>query len=131
MKIEQSALEKETDSASKDRLAKLQEELSDLEKKYADMTSVWQAEKDTLTSANKLKEQLDQARQELEMAQRQGNFAKAGEIQYGVIPGLEKQLSEADALAENRMVEEAVTDSHIAQIVARWTGVPVDKLLEG
>ncbi len=131
LKIEQSALEKETDSASKDRLAKLEDELSDLEKKSADLTSVWQAEKDTLTSANKVKEQLDHARQELEAAQRQGNFAKAGEIQYGMIPGLEKQLAEADALADNRMVEEAVTDSHVAQVVARWTGVPVDKLLEG
>ncbi len=131
LKIEQSALEKETDSASKDRLAKLEEELSDLERKSADLTSVWQAEKDTLTSANKVKEQLDHARQELETAQRRGDFAKAGEIQYGVIPGLEKQLEEADELAENRMVEEAVTESHVAQVVARWTGVPVDKLLEG
>ncbi len=131
LKIEQSALEKETDSASKDRLAKLEDELSDLEKKSADLTAVWQAEKETLTSANKVKEQLDQARQELEAAQRQGNYAKAGEIQYGVIPQLEQQLAKADEVAGNRMVEEAVTDEHIAQVVARWTGVPVDKLMEG
>ncbi len=131
LKIEQSALEKETDSASKDRLAKLEDELSDLEKKSADLTAVWQAEKETLTSANKLKEQLDQARQELEAAQRQGNYAKAGEIQYGVIPQLEQQLAKAGEVAGNRMVEEAVTDEHIAQVVARWTGVPVDKLMEG
>ena len=131
LKIEQSALAKETDSASQDRLGKLEDELSDLEKKSADLTSVWQAEKETLTSANKVKEQLDQARQELEAAQRQGNYAKAGEIQYGVIPQLEQQLSKADEVAGNRMVEEAVTDEHIAQIVARWTGVPVDKLIEG
>ncbi len=131
LKIEQSALEKETDSASKDRLAKLEDELSDLEKKSADLTAVWQAEKETLTSVNKVKEQLDQARQELEAAQRQGNYAKAGEIQYGVIPQLEQQLAKADEVAGNRMVEEAVTDEHIAQVVARWTGVPVDKLMEG
>ena len=131
LKIEQSALEKETDSASKERLSKLAEELSNLEKKSADLTSVWQAEKDTLTSANKMKEQLDHARQELESALRQGDLAAAGQIQYGTIPQLEQQLAQADELADNRMVEEAVTDSHIAQVVARWTGVPVDKLMEG
>jgi ATP-dependent Clp protease ATP-binding subunit ClpB len=131
LKIEREALAKESDSASRDRLAKLEEELGDLEKRSADMTAVWQAEKDTLAGANKLKEQLDQARQELDQALRRGDLGKAGEIQYGRIPQLEKQLSDAEALAENRMVEEAVTDAHIAQVVARWTGVPVDKLLEG
>jgi ATP-dependent Clp protease ATP-binding subunit ClpB len=131
LKIEQSALEKETDQAAKDRLVKLQDELTCLEKKSADLTGVWQAEKETLAGANRLKEQLDHARQELEIALRKGDLGGAGQIQYGRIPELERQLGEAEALAENRMVEEAVTDSHIAQIVAKWTGVPVDKLLEG
>jgi len=131
LKIEREALAKETDTASKERLEKLEEELSCLEKKSADLTAVWQAEKETLTSANKVKEELETARQELESAQRQGNYARAGEIQYGVIPQLEQQLAKADEVAGTRMLEEAVSDEHIAQVVARWTGVPVDKLMEG
>src|SRR6056297_3342252 len=131
LKIEREALAKEDDPASQERLEKLEEELGELERKSADLTSVWQAEKDSLASANRLKEQLDQARQELDIALRQGDLGKAGEIQYGRIPQLEQQLREAEALAENRMVEEAVSDAHVAQVVARWTGVPVDRLLEG
>ena len=131
LKIEREALSKETDSASKDRLGKLEDELASLEKTSADLTSVWQAEKETLAGANKIKEELDHARQALEQALRQGDLGKAGELQYGRIPQLEQQLANADDVASNRMVEEAVTDEHVAQVVARWTGVPVDKLLEG
>ena len=131
LKIEREALAKETDSASKERLEKLEEELSDLEKKSADLTAIWQAEKETLAGANRLKEELDQARQALDQALRQGDLGKAGELQYGRIPQLEQQLAKADEVAGNRMLEEAVSDEHVAQVVARWTGVPVDKLLEG
>jgi len=131
LKIEREALAKETDSASQDRLAKLEDELDCLEKKSADLTAVWQAEKETLAGANKVKEELDHARLELEQALRQGDLARAGEIQYGRIPQLEAQLAKTDKVAGNRMLQEAVTDEHIAQVVARWTGVPVDKLMEG
>ena len=132
LKIEREALRKETDSASKDRLEKLETELSDLEQKSAEMTSRWQAEKDKLADANTLKEQLDEARTQLEQAQRQGDLAKAGELAYGRIPDLEKKLADAEAVgARDDMVEEAVSPDMIAHVVSRWTGVPVDKMLEG
>jgi ATP-dependent Clp protease ATP-binding subunit ClpB len=131
LKIEREALTKESDAASKDRLAKLNTELADLESRSAAMTASWQGEKDKLGRVQKLKEELDQARAELERAQRNGNLGRAGEITYGLIPKLEKQLSEIEVGDEGAVVQETVTPEHIAQIVARWTGVPVDRMLEG
>ncbi len=133
LKIEREALKKETDDASKDRLERLEEELANLEEQSAALTQRWQSEKEKLGAASKLKESLDQARFDLETAQRQGDLAKAGELAYGVIPGLEKQLAEAEAQERSGgdLVEEAVTPDHIAHVVSRWTGVPVDKMLEG
>ncbi|GJM03045.1 MAG: chaperone protein ClpB [Rhodomicrobium sp.] len=134
LKIEREALKKETDDASKDRLDKLSEELANLEEQSQILSDRWAREKSKLSDANKVKEQLDQARIELEQAQRAGDLAKAGELSYGVIPELEKQLSEAaDGAGDGAdlMVEEVVTESHIAGVVSRWTGVPVDKMLEG
>jgi ATP-dependent Clp protease ATP-binding subunit ClpB len=131
LQIEREALKKETDTASKDRLDKLEKELAESEEKSATMTRNWQAEKEKLASASKLKEELENARRDLEIAQRKGDFAKAGELAYAKIPGLEKQLKEAEAVGDSKMVEEAVTENHVAQVVSRWTGVPVDKMLEG
>ena len=131
LKIEREALKKETDQASKDRLERLERELTDLEEESAAFTQRWQTEKDKLNSAQKLKEQLDQARSDLEKAQRTGDLAKAGELAYGTIPALERQLATAEGAQTGAMMEEAVTPEHVAQIVARWTGVPVDKMLEG
>lgn len=131
LKIEREALKKETDQASKDRLERLEKELTDLEEESSAFTQRWQVEKEKLSSAQKLKEQLDQARSDLERAQRTGDLAKAGELAYGTIPALERQLVEAEKAQTSTMMEEAVTPEHIAQIVARWTGVPVDKMLEG
>jgi ATP-dependent Clp protease ATP-binding subunit ClpB len=130
LKIEREALKKENDPASKDRLTKLVKELEELEQRSAELTAQWEAEKGKLASAQKLKEQLDQNRAELEQAQRRGDWARAGELTYGVIPELERKLKEAEG-AEGRMLEEAVTPEHIAQIVSRWTGIPVDKMLSG
>ena len=130
LKIEQEALKKETDAASKDRLAKLEGELADLEEKSAALTARWHAEKDKLGSAQKLKEQLEAARNELAQAQRRGEYQRAGELTYGVIPDLEKKLAETES-ASDTLVDEAVTANDIAQVVSRWTGVPVDKMLEG
>ncbi|MDX5362021.1 MAG: ATP-dependent chaperone ClpB [Alphaproteobacteria bacterium] len=135
MKIEREALKKEKDTASQDRLAKLEKELAELEQKSADMTARWQAEKDKLGAGQKLKEELERARNELEQAQRRGDLARAGELAYGTIPGLEKQLKEVEAEAGNgqatAMVRETVTEDEIAAVVSRWTGIPVDKMLEG
>ena len=133
LKIEREALKKETDQASKDRLGRLEKELADLEEQSSALTQRWIAEKDKLASANKVKEQLDQARIDLDRAQRSGDLAKAGELAYGRIPELEKQLKAAEEQerAAGGMVEEAVTPDHIAQVVSRWTGIPVDKMLEG
>ncbi|MBB4305217.1 ATP-dependent Clp protease ATP-binding subunit ClpB [Rhodobium orientis] len=136
LKIEREALKKETDQASKDRLERLDRELADLEEKSAGLTARWRAEKDKLSSAQQIKAALDEARGDLERAQREGDLAKAGEIAYGRIPELEKRLAETEAaegsVAEpGAMVEEAVTPDHVAQIVSRWTGIPVDKMLEG
>ncbi len=130
--IEAEALKKEDDAASKDRLVKLEKELSELQERSSEMTAQWQSERDKLASARDLKEQLDRARAELEIAKREGNLAKAGEMSYGVIPGLEKQLTEAEQAEENgMMVEEAVRPEQIAQVVERWTGIPTAKMLEG
>ncbi len=131
LKIEREALKKENDAASKDRLERLVKELEELEQESAELTAQWQAEKNKLAGAQKLKEQLDQARAELDIAQRKGDWSRAGELTYGVIPGLENQLKEAEGAENARMLEEAVTPEHIAGIVSRWTGIPVDKMLSG
>ncbi len=131
LKIEREALKKEHDPASQDRLQKLVKELEDLEQESAGLTAQWEAEKGKLASAQKLKEQLDQARAELDQAQRRGDWARAGELTYGVVPELERQLKEAEGAEQGRMLEEAVTPEHIAGIVSRWTGIPVDKMLSG
>jgi ATP-dependent Clp protease ATP-binding subunit ClpB len=132
MKIEREALRKETDAASKDRLMRLDKSIAELEEKSRALTQRWQGEKKKLGEAQKVKEELDQRRTELERAQRRGDLTRAGELAYGVIPGLEKKLKamEADD-GKGAMVEEAVTPDHIAQIVSRWTGIPVDRMLEG
>ena len=129
--IEAEALKKEDDAASKDRLEKLEKELGDLQQRSAEMTAKWQAERDKLESARGLKEQLDRARNELDHAKREGNLARAGELSYGVIPGLEKKLAEAEAKDDALMVEEAVRPEQIAEVVERWTGIPTSKMLEG
>jgi len=131
LKIEREALKKEKDAASKDRLKKLAAELSGLEKKSAELTAQWRAEKDKLAGAQKLKDQLDKARAELDRVQRAGDWTRAGELTYAVIPELERKLKAAEAAESHRMIEEAVTDAHIAGVVSRWTGVPVEKMLEG
>ena len=135
LKIEREALKKETDKASEDRLEKLEIDLSELEEKAQALSARWLAEKDRLSGTRELKEQLDQARSELEIARRDGDLAKAGELSYGVIPDLIKRIEDAEGAeggeAESAMVEEAVTPAHIAHVVSRWTGIPVDKMLEG
>ena len=131
LKIEREALGKESDAASKDRLVNLEGELANLEQQSLELTQRWQAEKDKISAEAKIKEQLDTARIELEQAQRSGDLAKAGELQYGTIPGLEKQLEVAEAAAGNAMLREEVTAQDIASVVSRWTGIPVDKMLEG
>src|ERR1700675_534645 len=132
LKIEQEALKKESDAGSKSRLLTLEKELAELEKKSADLTSRWSAEKNKLSNAQKLKSQLDALRIELANAQRRGEYQRAGELAYGRIPELEKKLAEIEAKEKaGEMMEEAVTANHIAQVVSRWTGVPVDKMLEG
>ncbi|MVZ98745.1 ATP-dependent chaperone ClpB [Sphingorhabdus sp. IMCC26285] len=131
LQIEREALKKESDDASKDRLATLENELANLEQQSAGLTQRWQAEKEKISAEAKIKELLDAARIELEQAQRGGDLAKAGELQYGTIPGLEKQLEEAEAAAGNAMLREEVTAQDIAGVVSRWTGIPVDKMLEG
>jgi ATP-dependent Clp protease ATP-binding subunit ClpB len=132
LKIEQEALKKEHDAGSKSRLQTLEKELADLEKSSADLTSRWSAEKNKLSNAQKLKSELDGLRVELANAQRRGEYQRAGELAYGRIPELEKKLADIEAKENNgEMMEEAVTANHIAQVVSRWTGVPVDKMLEG
>uniref|UniRef100_UPI00286AA3B8 AAA family ATPase n=1 Tax=Sphingomonas sp. TaxID=28214 RepID=UPI00286AA3B8 len=131
LKIEREALKKESDKPSQERLAKLEAELANLEQQSAEITQRWQAEKDKIGAAAKLKEQLDQARLELEQAQRGGDLARAGELQYGRIPELEKQLAEAEAATHGAMLREEVTDQDIAAVVSRWTGIPVERMMEG
>ena len=129
--IEAEALKKEDDAASKDRLASLERELSELQERSSEMTAKWQAERDRLNSARELKERLDRARIELDHAKREGNLARAGELSYGVIPQLERQLAEAEARDDALMVEEAVRPEQVAEVVERWTGIPTSKMLEG
>ncbi len=131
LKIEEMALAKETDQASKDRLAALREELANLEQQSAEVTTRWQNERDKIAAEGKIKESLDAARIELEQAQRNGDLAKAGELSYGTIPALEKQLAEAQGQAENALLREEVTAEDIAAVVSKWTGVPVDRMMEG
>ena len=131
LKIEEMALAKETDQASKDRLAALREELANLEQQSAELTTRWQNERDKIAAEGKIKEQLDAARIELEQAQRSGDLAKAGELSYGTIPALEKQLADAQGASENALLREEVTAEDIAAVVSRWTGVPVDRMMEG
>jgi ATP-dependent Clp protease ATP-binding subunit ClpB len=130
--IEAEALKKETDDASRQRLERLTQELQALQAESAALTARWQAERDKLGAARSFKERLDQARVDLENAKRQGDLAKAGELAYGVIPQLERDLAAAEgAEASDVLVEEAVTPQHVAGVVSRWTGIPVDKMLEG
>ncbi len=131
LKIEREALKKEADKASKDRLERLEVELVELEEKSTALTARWNEEKKSLHESQKLKEEIDRARQELDIAQRRGNLARAGELAYGIIPGLEGKLHAAEEKGSERLVNEAVTEEHIAAVVSRWTGIPVDKMLEG
>ena len=131
LKIEESALAKESDEASKDRLATLRKELAELEQKSSELTTRWQNERDKIQAEAKIKEQLDLARLELEQAQRAGDLQKAGELSYGTIPSLEKQLEEARGANKTALLREEVTEEDIASVVSRWTGVPVDKMMEG
>lgn len=130
--IEAEALRLEDDAASIDRLATLEKDLADLQDRSATMTAQWQAERDKLASARDLKEQLDRARADLEIAKREGNLARAGELSYGIIPQLEKQLSDAENREDEGMVvAETVRPEQIASVVERWTGIPMSKMLEG
>jgi ATP-dependent Clp protease ATP-binding subunit ClpB len=132
LRIEQEALKKETDRASRDRLDKLEGELADLEERSREFTAQWKAEKEKLGAAQKLKEDIEKTRNDLAIAQRKGDYAEAGRIAYGVLPALEKQLAEAESKdSDSGLVDEVVSADHVAQVVSRWTGVPVDKMLEG
>ena len=131
LKIEQAALKQETDDAARDRLQKLSNELNLLEREAASLMERWQAEKHQLSNAQKLKEQIEQSRLELEQAQRAGNFTRAGELTYSVIPDLDRRLKLAEQQGDNAMLNEVVKDDDIAAIVSRWTGIPVDKMLAG
>ncbi|MFG6559475.1 ATP-dependent chaperone ClpB [Sulfitobacter sp. 1A15299] len=131
LQIEAEALKKEDDAASKDRLEALQKDLSDLQDRSAEMTAQWQAERDKLAGARDIKEKLDHARAELDIAKREGNLARAGELSYGVIPQLERDLEAAEGREDDMLVEEAVRPDQIASVVERWTGIPAGKMLEG
>ena len=131
LKIEREALKKEEDKASKDRLQRLEAELADLEQQSSVLTAKWQAEREELAGTQKVKEELEAARMELERVQREGNLGRAGELSYGVIPELESRLEDAAAKGEQHLTREAVTDEDIAGVVARWTGIPIDKMLTG
>jgi ATP-dependent Clp protease ATP-binding subunit ClpB len=131
LKIEREALKKESDQASKDRLIKLEDELKTLEKKSADLTAQWKAEKQKLGAGQKLTEDLDKARIELEKAEREGNWGRASELKYGKIPEIEAKLAQTPHAQTGSMIQEEVTDDDIASIVSRWTGIPVDKMLQG
>ncbi len=133
LKIEREALKKESDKASRDRLAALEKELADLEDQSAVLTARWHEEKREVADVQSLKEKLDQARSDVEVAQRKGDFAKAGELTYGVIPELDRKLKaiEEKEKSDKALTAESVTAENIAQVVSRWTGIPVDKMLEG
>lgn len=131
LKIEREALKKESDKPSKDRLIKLEAELEELEEESGGLTEQWQAGKDALAGTTKLKEELDQARNLIERAMREGEYEKAGELQYALIPQLEEKIEAAENNDSSNILEESVTSEHIAAIVSRWTGIPVDKMLQG
>jgi ATP-dependent Clp protease ATP-binding subunit ClpB len=131
LKIEREALKKESDEGSKKRLADLENELQELQTKADALMKDWQAEKEKIESVHRLKEELDQARSELESAQRKGDLTRAGELMYSIIPEIEKQLSTAESVSQHHMLREEVTENDIAAIVSRWTGIPVDKMLAG
>jgi len=131
LKIEREALKKENDRASVERLKNLEKEIAELEQRSAEMTAAWQAEKSQLAGAQKIKEQIDQARAEAEQAQRRGDLARAGELLYGRIPGLQRQAEKAQHAEQHRILNEVVGDNEIAEVVSRWTGIPVDKMLQG
>jgi ATP-dependent Clp protease ATP-binding subunit ClpB len=131
LKIEQEALKKETDSGSKERLKRITKDIASLEEQSNTLTQRWQAEKQKLGDEQKLKTELDQARAELAQVQRRGEYQRAGELAYGIIPDLEKKLKAIEDKSSTAMVEEAVTPDHVAQVVSRWTGIPVDRMLEG
>ncbi|MCA0451759.1 MAG: ATP-dependent chaperone ClpB [Proteobacteria bacterium] len=131
LKIEREALKRETDEASRERLLALEEELADLEAKSADLTRQWKSEKESIQGGQRIKEQLDQARADFEAAQRKGDLARASELKYSTIPELEKRLAAASNDADNRLLNEEVTEADIAAVVSRWTGIPVDKMLSG
>ena len=136
LEIEREALRKETDPASKDRLSKLERELANLKEEQTRLQTQWQNEKDTLQGTSDLKQQLEDARIELEMAQRVGDYAKASELQYGRIPELEKRITAGDAASDSetktpRMLKEQVDEEDIAEVVAKWTNIPVSRLMEG
>ena len=131
LKIEEQALQKESDTASRDRLEALRKELSELEQQSSELTTRWQNERDKIHAEARIKEELDAARLELEQAQRAGDLAKAGELSYGRIPELEKKLDEASGQTENALLREEVTEDDIAGVVSRWTGIPMDRMLEG
>ncbi len=131
LKIEREGLKRETDEASQDRLANIEGELANLEEQSAALTTRWQAEKDKIAGGAKLKERLDAARLELEQAQRSGDLARAGELSYGTIPGLVRQIEEAEQQTQGAMLREEVTADDIAGVVSRWTGIPVDRMLSG
>ncbi len=131
LKIEEQALQKEPDTASQERLGNLRKELADLEQQSSELTTRWQNERDKIAAEGKVKEELEAARLELEQAQRTGDLAKAGELQYGRIPELERRLAEAESHSENAMLHEQVTEDDIASVVSRWTGIPVDRMMAG
>jgi len=131
LKIEREALGKETDAASKDRLGRLNYDLAQLEQESAELTQRWQAEKEKIQAETKIKEELDAARIELDQAQRRGDLGRAGELSYGVIPQLERQLEEAQTVSSGAMLREEVTSDDIASVVSRWTGIPVDRMMQG
>ncbi len=131
LKIEREALKRETDDASVDRLDTLEGELVNLEEQSAELTTRWKGEKDKINAEARVKEQLDAARLELEQAQRSGDLAKAGELSYGTIPGLQRQLDEAAGATKGAMLREEVTADDIAGVVSRWTGIPVERMLQG
>ncbi len=131
LKIEREALSKESDDASKSRLETLEKDLSELEQESTELTTRWQGEKDKINAEAQVKEELDAARLELEQAERAGDLAKAGELSYGTIPNLEKKLEEAGDATEGAMLREEVVSEDIASVVSKWTGIPVDKMLEG
>ena len=131
LKIEREALRKETDKASQDRLKKLEVELADLDQKNSHLTAIWQLEKEKIDGSHRMKEELDVARSELEVVQREGDLTRAGELMYSVIPELEHKMSDSEATERTHMLQEEVMEADIAAIVSHWTGIPVEKLLEG